>query len=73
VSTSFANPAVTLARAATDSFSGIRPQDVPGFLVAQLLGTAVAILFFRWLIPAAPADRRRVVEAVGVVGVEGAP
>jgi glycerol uptake facilitator-like aquaporin len=72
-STSFANPAVTLARAATDSFSGIRPQDVPGFLVAQLLGAGVAILFFRWLIPRASADRRRVVEAVGVVGVEGAP
>jgi glycerol uptake facilitator-like aquaporin len=72
-STSFANPAVTLARAATDSFSGIRPQDVPGFLVAQLLGTAAAVLFFRWLIPPASADRHRAVEAVGVVGVEGAP
>jgi len=37
-STSFANPAVTLARAATDTFSGIRPVDVPGFVVAELLG-----------------------------------
>jgi len=69
-STSFANPAVTLARAATDSFSGIRPRDVPGFWVAQLLGAAAAVLFFRWLVPAAPADRRRM---VGVVGVQGAP
>ncbi len=41
-STSFANPAVTLARAATNTFSGIRPADVPGFLVAQLVGAALA-------------------------------
>ena len=48
-STSFANPAVTLARAATDSFTGIRPEDVPGFLVGEALGAGAAILTFRWL------------------------
>jgi glycerol uptake facilitator-like aquaporin len=52
-STSFANPAVTLARAASDTFAGIRPLDVPGFIVAQLLGAAAATLLFRWLVPAA--------------------
>jgi len=48
-STSFANPAVTLARAATDTFAGIRPGDAPGFIVAQLLGAGVASALFRWL------------------------
>jgi glycerol uptake facilitator-like aquaporin len=52
-STSFANPAVTLARAATDTFAGIRPLDVPGFVVAQLAGAAAATAVFRWLVPAA--------------------
>ena len=54
-STSFANPAVTLARSASDTFAGIRPMDVPAFIVAQLLGAAVATLLFRWLVPALPA------------------
>lgn len=54
-STSFANPAVTLARSATDTFSGIRPADTPGFLVAQVLGAASATLLFRWLTPAPPS------------------
>jgi glycerol uptake facilitator-like aquaporin len=53
-STSFANPAVTLARAATDTFSGIRPLDVPGFVVGELVGAAAATALFRWLIPALP-------------------
>jgi glycerol uptake facilitator-like aquaporin len=53
-STSFANPAVTLARAATDTFAGIRPVDAPAFIVAQLLGAAAATGLFRWLIPALP-------------------
>jgi len=53
-STSFANPAVALARAATNTFSGIRPADVPGFIVAELLGAAVATVLFRWLVPALP-------------------
>ncbi len=52
-STSFANPAVTLARAATDTFAGIRPADVPGFLAAQALGAAAATLLFHWLVPPA--------------------
>jgi glycerol uptake facilitator-like aquaporin len=61
-STSFANPAVTLARAASDTFAGIRPMDAPGFIVAQLLGGAAATLLFRWLLPALPAVADRVVE-----------
>jgi glycerol uptake facilitator-like aquaporin len=52
-STSFANPAVTLARAATDTFAGIRPADVPGFVAAQLVGAAASVAVFRWLVPAA--------------------
>ncbi len=47
-STSFANPAVTLARAASDTFAGIRPADAPGFMVAQLTGAIAATLLFRW-------------------------
>lgn len=50
-STSFANPAVTLARAASDTFAGIRPADVPGFVLAQLIGAAAATALFRWLLP----------------------
>jgi glycerol uptake facilitator-like aquaporin len=49
-STSFANPAVTLARAASDTFAGIRPADAPAFLLAQLLGAACATAVFRWLL-----------------------
>jgi glycerol uptake facilitator-like aquaporin len=60
-STSFANPAVTLARAATDTFAGIRPADVTGFVVAQLAGAALATLLFRWLTPTLPATAREVV------------
>lgn len=50
-STSFANPAVTLARAATNTFAGIRPRDVLGFLVAQFAGAFAATILFKWLIP----------------------
>lgn len=50
-STSFANPAVTLARAATNTFAGIRPADVLGFVIAELAGAFAATLLFRWLIP----------------------
>lgn len=49
-STSFANPAVTLARALTDSFSGIRMMDVPGFVLAQLLGAIAGYVIGSWLI-----------------------
>jgi glycerol uptake facilitator-like aquaporin len=61
-STSFANPAVTLARAASDTFAGIRPVDAPGFIVAQCLGGAAATLLFRWLVPALPAVADRALE-----------
>lgn len=54
-STSFANPAVTLARAATDSFAGIRLADVPGFILAQLIGALCAAALFRWLLAPEPA------------------
>ena len=54
-STSFANPAVTVGRALTDTFSGIAPGDVPGFIGSQLLGAAAATLLFRWLVPSLPA------------------
>ena len=50
-STSFANPAVTVARSLSDTFAGIRPADVPGFVLAQLAGGIVATVLFRWLIP----------------------
>jgi glycerol uptake facilitator-like aquaporin len=49
--TDFANPAVTIARAFTDSFAGIRPQDVLGFIEAEVLGAAAAVIVFRWLLP----------------------
>jgi glycerol uptake facilitator-like aquaporin len=61
-STSFANPAVTLARAASDTFAGIRPADVPAFLGAQLLGAAAATVSFRWLVPALPMTAARVMD-----------
>ena len=61
-STSFANPAVTVARALTDTFSGIRPADVPGFIGAQLAGAATATLLFRWLVPSLPRSAEPVVE-----------
>ncbi len=48
-STSFANPAVTLARSFTDTFSGIRPVDVAGFVAAQCVGAGLALLLFRWM------------------------
>jgi glycerol uptake facilitator-like aquaporin len=50
-STSFANPAVTIARSLSDTFSGIRPADVPWFVGAQLLGAFAATVLFRWLAP----------------------
>ena len=61
-STSFANPAVTLARAASNTFAGIRPIDAPGFVIAQLLGAAVATLLFRWLIPNLPEVAGKVID-----------
>jgi glycerol uptake facilitator-like aquaporin len=60
-STSFANPAVTLARSASDTFAGIRPADAPGFIAAQLAGAVVATILFRWLLPSLPRDAAAVV------------
>lgn len=48
-STSFANPAVTIARSMTDTFAGIRPSDAPGFIAAQLCGALAATRFFQWM------------------------
>jgi len=61
-STSFANPAVTLARAASDTFAGIRPADAPGFILAELLGAAAATALFGWLAPAHPETEPRTAE-----------
>jgi glycerol uptake facilitator-like aquaporin len=60
-STSFANPAVTLARSASNTFSGIRPADAPSFIVAQLAGALAATLLFRWLLPSLARDANAVV------------
>lgn len=54
-STSFANPAVTMARAITDTFAGIRPADVFGFILAQCFGAVMGGVFFGWLLPAKSA------------------
>lgn len=55
-STSFANPAVTAARSLSDTFTGIRPADVPAFMIAQMFGALSATLLFKWLVPAAKPD-----------------
>ncbi len=60
-STSFANPAVTLARAASDTFAGIRPAEVPGFILAQLAGAFAATMLFSWLAPATMKEAEAVV------------
>jgi len=60
-STSFANPAVTLARSFTNTFAGIRPTDAPGFVVAQLAGAFAATFLFRWLVPSLPKQAQAVV------------
>jgi glycerol uptake facilitator-like aquaporin len=55
-STSFANPAVTIARSFSGTFAGIRPADAPAFILAQLAGAALAVLFFAWLLRAEWSD-----------------
>jgi glycerol uptake facilitator-like aquaporin len=60
-STSFANPAVTIARSLSDTFAGIRPSDVPLFIVAQIGGALCATFLFRWLVPNLSAYADRVV------------
>jgi glycerol uptake facilitator-like aquaporin len=62
-STSFANPAVTIARSLSDTFAGIRPGDVPLFIVAQVLGALAATLLFRWLVPNLTRGAKNVVVA----------
>jgi len=54
-STSFANPAVAIARSMTDTFSGIRPADLPGFILAEILGALLALILFTWLLQPVPA------------------
>jgi glycerol uptake facilitator-like aquaporin len=55
-STSFANPAVTIGRMLTDTFSGIRPMDAPAFIVAQIAGMMLAVAAARFLWPKQAAD-----------------
>lgn len=59
-STSFANPAVTIARSLSDTFAGIRPLDAPMFIVAQLLGAVAATALFGWLVPINTVDAKSV-------------
>jgi glycerol uptake facilitator-like aquaporin len=60
-STSFANPAVTIARSLSDTFAGIRPSDVPLFILAQIAGGLCATFLFRWLVPNLPEYAEQVV------------
>jgi glycerol uptake facilitator-like aquaporin len=60
-STSFANPAVTIARSLSDTFAGIRPVDVPLFVAAQFAGGIAATILFRWLVPSLPSRAQDVV------------
>jgi len=62
-STSFANPAVAIARSLSDTFSGIRPVDVPYFVLAQFAGAIAATCLFRWLAPGIAAQAKNVVMA----------
>jgi glycerol uptake facilitator-like aquaporin len=59
-STSFANPAVAIARSFTDTFSGIRAQDLPGFIVAEVLGAMVAAAFMTWLLRGAETTKEAI-------------
>ncbi|AOF92932.1 MIP/aquaporin family protein [Sinorhizobium sp. RAC02] len=65
-STSFANPAVAIARSVTDTFSGIRPTDLPGFIVAQVFGALIAAALAGWLF----AERRNEIPPITVQGAE---
>jgi glycerol uptake facilitator-like aquaporin len=66
----FANPAVTIARGLTDTFAAIRPQGVPGFIPAQLLGTIAAVLLVRWLMSDQSARAQSAISR-GRIMVEG--
>jgi glycerol uptake facilitator-like aquaporin len=63
--TASTNPAVTLARSLSDTFAGIRPADVPAFILAQIFGAAAATALFRWLVPTLPKTAERVVARIG--------
>jgi glycerol uptake facilitator-like aquaporin len=65
-STSFANPAVSIARCWSDTFTGIRPGDVPLFVVAQFTGGIAATILFRWLVPSLPGRAKDVVVPHGL-------
>jgi len=67
-STSFANPAVAIARSLSDTFSGIRPVDVPYFVLAQFAGAVAATLLFRWLAPGTAAQSKNVIVAHNDLG-----
>lgn len=62
-STSFANPAVTIARSLSDTFAGIRPSDVPLFSLAQVFGALAATLLFRWLAPDLTREAKNIIIA----------
>jgi glycerol uptake facilitator-like aquaporin len=62
-STSFANPAVTIARCLSDTFAGIRPKDVTWFVIAQLFGGFAATMLFRWLVPNLQVRAKEVIVA----------
>jgi glycerol uptake facilitator-like aquaporin len=65
-STSFANPAVTIARCVSDTFAGIRPDDVPWFVAVQFLGGFAATMVFRWLVPSLQVGAKEVLLAHNV-------
>jgi glycerol uptake facilitator-like aquaporin len=67
-STSFANPAVTIARSFSDTFAGIRPDDVPPFVVAQFAGALSATLLFRWLVPNLSANADEILVKHSAIG-----
>ena len=71
-STSFANPAVTIARSISDTFAGIRPVDAPGFIAAQLAAVAMSTVLLDWLfaLPGMPADKTQT-SADGFAPVKG--
>lgn len=63
-STSFANPAVTIARSFSNTFTGIRAADAPGFIAAQIAGAACATLLFKWLVPSLPEVAKNVMDRI---------
>lgn len=66
-STSFANPAVSIARCLSDTFAGIRPIDVPGFVIVQLAGAITATFLFRWMLPRLSSSAKDIVVAREIV------